>query len=134
VARSTSPIPDSCRPLEVFNLKNVTSVAGASLFIDFMRYHMQIHKHINAFPFGKAPWSTYTLINEIEALLCAYAVGCDRISHIEELELDPLLCWKLGVQKLPDTTTLYRTLERFNSEDRVKALCRLNRYPRRNDF
>jgi hypothetical protein len=61
--------------------------------------------------------------------LCAYAVGCDRISHIEDLELDPLLCWKLGVQKLTDTTTLYRTLERFNSEDRVKALCRLNRYP-----
>ena len=124
MVRSTSPIPDSCRPLEVFNLKNVTSVAGASLFIDFMRYHMQIHKHINAFPLGKAPWSTYTLINEIEALLCAYAVGCDRISHIEDLELDPLLCWKPESSPVSSTSHKenYLNLNAVSKNGAVRAL------------
>jgi len=129
VTGSPSPHPDSSRTLEVFNLENVTSVAGANLLVDFMRDHMQIQKHLSAFPFDKAPWSTYTLSDEIEALLCAYTLGYERISHIKELEADPLLCWKLGIPKLPDTTTLYRNLERFNSEDRVNALGRLNRYP-----
>lgn len=129
VAYSPSPTPDSCRILEVFDLKNATAVAGANLLVDFMRNNLQIRKHLGELSFGKAPWSTYTLEDEIEALLCAYALGYERISHIEELESDPLLCRKLGVQKLPDTTTLYRNLDRYTSEDRVNELCRFNRHP-----
>jgi len=113
--------------LEVFDLKNATAVAGANLLVDFMINVLQIHEHLGGISFSKAHWSTYTLVNEIETLLCAYALGYERIFHIEELESDPLLCRKLGVQKLPDITTLYRNLARFNSEDRVNELCQPNR-------
>ena len=108
VTSSPSPTPNSCRILEVFDLKNATAVAGANLLVDFMINVLQIHEHLGGISFSKAHWSTYTLVNEIETLLCAYALGYERIFHIEELESDPLLCRKLGVQKLPDTTVIPR--------------------------
>src|SRR5690606_20338725 len=39
---------------------------------------------------------------------------------------DPLLCLKLGLNKLPHHNTLYRALDRFNDESRVLALDQIN--------
>lgn len=109
-------------------MNTATAVAGANLLVDFIRDNLHLRSHLSKLTFNKDPWATYLLNDELEALICAYMLGYRRTCHIEEAEFNPLLCRKIGLQKLPDTTTLYRTLERFDSADRVDELAKVNKH------
>lgn len=128
MVNSTSLPVESCTVVERFDLNTITAVAGANLLFDFIRDSLHLRSYFGELTFSKAPWATYTLADELEVLICAYMLGYKRISHIEEVESDPLFCKKVGLQKLPDTTTLYRALERFGSADRVGELSKANQH------
>jgi hypothetical protein len=70
---------------------------------------------LDSLPIEKAPWATYTLGDDLETLLVAYALGIERIEHMDVIEHDPLLRIKLDLDKLPHKTSLYRALDRFSS-------------------
>ena len=122
---SSSTTPFSCRIDETFDHPNLTAFGGANLLVDLLR-QLGLRAHFDRLPFQKSIFATYTLADELETLITAYGLGCERISHIDELERDPLLGLKLGVDKLPQHNTLYRALDRFDNEARVRALGDIN--------
>lgn len=124
---STPSLPSSCPVPEVFDLPGVTAVGGANLLIDFERRELQLRRHLEALPIRKAEWATTTVGQDLECLIVGYSLGMERISHMDEWEQDPLLRLKLGLQKLPQHCTLYRTLERFDSQQAVASLAKVNR-------
>ncbi|HHT28252.1 MAG TPA: IS1380 family transposase [Firmicutes bacterium] len=123
---STHTPQNSCPVSETFDQKNLTSYAGANLIIDFARDVLQLRAQLDNITLSKGPGALYSLSTDLEALIVSYALGIERISHIEDIEADPLLCLKLGQTKLPDTTTLYRSLDRFDTEEHIKQLADVN--------
>ena len=123
---STNAISDSCPIREVFTAPGLTAYGGASLLVDFLRRHLNLRDCFRRLPLQKASWATYRLDQELESLVGAYALGIPRIGRMDEIVHDPLLCRKLGVAKLPQKSTLYRALERFDSAERVATLATVN--------
>lgn len=124
--KSSSPVtPFSCQVDEAFDHPNLTAVGGANLFVDLLR-RLGVRRHFERLPFQKSAYATFALADELETLVTIYALGCERVVHVDELEHDPLLCLKLGLNKLPHHNTLYRALDRFNDESRVLALAQIN--------
>lgn len=122
---SSPTTPFSCHIDEIFDHPNLTAFGGASLFIDLLR-KLGLRACFARLPFQKSIFATFTLADELETLIAAYALGCERIAHTDEIEHDPLLCLKLGLKKLPQHNTLYRALDRFGDESRVRALGDIN--------
>ena len=71
---------------------------------------------------AKAEWAQWPLDQTVRMMIDACLAGIDRLYHFEDLEGDPLLCASLGVERLCDTTTLYRDLRRFEDEQRLADL------------
>lgn len=122
---SSTTTPFSCRIDETFDHPNLTAFGGGNLFIDLLR-KLNLRARFEQLPFQKSKSATYSLADELETLITAYGLGCERISHTDEIESDPLLRLKLGLEKLPQHNTLYRALDRFNDESRVQDLGNVN--------
>ena len=127
VKRSTHATANSCQIPEAFDADGLTAVAGANLLVDFARQHLDLPDRLNDLSVEKAAWAASTVAQDIEYLMTGYALGAKRILHFDDLENDPLLQTKLGFEGLPQHSTLYRTVERFDSKEKVAPLGRVNR-------
>ncbi len=126
VNTSTCTPPNSCTLDYAFDKPGLTAFGGAGLLIDFLRRNLHIRDLFDNISIQKAPWATYTIGAELEALLVGYALGIPRIEHMDIIEQDPLLCSQLGLEKLPQKSTFYRVLERFSSNSHVDELFTVN--------
>jgi len=124
---STQATTNSCRISYKFDKDGLTSFGGAALLIDCFREHLNVRQLLDSLPIEKAPWATYTLGDDLETLLVAYALGIERIEHMDVIEHDPLLRIKLDLDKLPHKTSLYRALDRFSGPEHVDALYKINK-------
>jgi hypothetical protein len=113
--------------LEEFTLPNATHYGGFNLLSDFAT-QLGLDKQLERrFSEMKAPWSVHSMPLVLRYLIDGYALGMERVWHFEDLEKDPLLLAKRGVDSLPDHTTLYRDLERFRAEGAVERLKSVSR-------
>ena len=111
---------------EEFTLKRTTGFGGFNLLADFtdsigfsdiMSRHLEIEK---------AHWADYPLASMIEMTVQGYACGLQRPYHFEAIQNDPLITYKLGLERLPDDTLFNKDLKRFDSEDKVRQLLRVH--------
>ena len=124
---STRTTHSSCRIDEVFNHPNITAFAGLNMLVDFARQELELDKHLGSLSINKADHSRYLLSQEIEAQIYMRAAGLPRLNHFDEVEYDPLLPLKLGLDKLPSKSNLYRSLDRFDTPERVEELADVNK-------
>lgn len=100
-----------------FDLPGATALGGLNHLSRFL-LKLEIEKRLAArFRDAKCPWSSWSLDRVLRILLDAHFAGIDRLYHFADLETEPLLCARHGVERLPDLNTLYRDLRRF--EDAV---------------
>lgn len=124
---STSTTRNSSRVHEVFDHPGITSCGGAGLLIDFARQQLELHNLLAELEMRKADWSTYSLADDLEALIYLRALGIERIAHVDELKYDPLLCHMLNVSEMAHRSTFYRSLDRFTTPEQVAMLPPVNR-------
>lgn len=125
---STNRPLHSCKVSESFDATNLTAFGGANLLVDFVRQDIDLFPALTKVSVQKAPNATYTVAQDLECLLMGYMLGMKRVFHMDQMEHDPLLTLKLNLKKLPQYTTLYRTLDRFEKEDDVASLHTVNRH------
>jgi hypothetical protein len=105
-----------------FDLPGGTTLGGINQLGRFLR-KLKIDKRLAArFRRAKSPWSAWRLDRVIGILLDAYFAGIERLYHFEDLETEPLLCARHGVERLPDLNTLYRDLRRFEDPELLRSL------------
>jgi hypothetical protein len=75
----------------------------------------------------KRPDSAYSMADVLTVLVVGWMLGLERIFHFQDIERDPLLTLKLGLNKLPDHTLLYKDLARFDSPEKANSLKETNR-------
>ena len=110
-----------------FDLPGATALGGINQLAQFLR-KLNIEQRLALrFRDAKSPWSAWRLDRVIRILLDAYFAGIERLYHFEDLETEPLLCARHGVERLPDLNTLYRDLRRFEDPELHSALCDLLR-------
>lgn len=105
-----------------FDLTGATSLGGlnaAGKFIKSLGIDRELSRR---FRDAKAEWAQWPLDQTVRMMIDACLAGIDRLYHFEDLERDPLLCASLGVERLCDTTTLYRDLRRFEDERKLADL------------
>jgi hypothetical protein len=124
---STRATTNSCRIYYKFDKDGLTGFGGAAVLIDYFRGHLNVRSLLDSLPIEKAHWATYTIGDDLETLLVAYALGLERIEHMDIIEHDPLLRIKLGLDKLPHKTSLYRALDRFSRPEHADALFKINK-------
>jgi len=110
-----------------FDLPDATALGGLNQLGRFLLKHEIDQRLAVRFRNTKCPWSSWQLDRVIRILLDAYFAGIDRLYHFEDLETEPLLCARLGVERLPDLNTLYRDLRRFEDPELLKTLLDLLR-------
>jgi hypothetical protein len=112
---------------ERFDLPGATTLGGLNRLGRFV-LTLEIEKRLAArFRKAKSPWSSWRLDRVISILLDAYFAGIERLYHFEDLETEPLLCARHGVDRLPDLNTLYRDLRRFEDPELLMALVEILR-------
>lgn len=108
--------------LQVFDLKGATALGGLNELGRFVR-KLGIEKKLRArFGSVKAAWCEWPLDRVVRILLDASFAGVERLYHFEDLESEPLLCARHGVERLPDVKTLYRDLRRFEEDAVLHSL------------
>ena len=111
---------------ETFDLEGATGFGGAGLLVDYaQRIGLRRRLRRTLAPFEKRPNAVYPLASTVEVLLFGRVLGVGRVHQFEVLEGDELVRRKLGLAKMPDTTLLYRDLERLGGERAWDALRRL---------
>mgnify|MGYP005845434683 FL=1 len=114
--------PKTARVKESFSLKNATIFGGANLLADYAEavgLEGLFARHLG---FAKAPNADYPMDKSMTAFVLATALGHERIFHLAGLEDDPLLRIKMGWDKLPDYTTYYHDIHRFDTREKVDSL------------
>ena len=107
---------------QVFDLKGATALGGLNELGRFVR-KLGIEKKLRSrFGSVKAPWCDWPLDRVVRILLDASFAGVERLYHFEDLETEPFLCARHGVEQLPDVKTLYRDLRRFEEEGLLHSL------------
>ena len=108
---------------EEFTLKNATVYGGYNLFSDYLRSNGLDHLLEKEVGGMKAPWSTYNMPTVCRTLIDGYALGLKNIYQFEDIENDPLLSCKRGMEKLPDQTVLRKDLiNHFKTDEDVNRL------------
>lgn len=110
-----------------FDLQGATALGGLNQLSRFLVKQKLEQRLAVRFGDAKARWSTWQLDHVIRVLLDAYFAGIERLYHFEDLETEPLLCARHGVDRLPDLNMLYRDLRRFEDRELLKALFELLR-------
>jgi hypothetical protein len=101
-----------------FSLPNATTFGGALPVFTYMK-KLKLENHFaDALTFSKGPTATYSLPQVCLTQVAGRLLGMERLSHFEEIEQDKFLARELGLVggKLPDTTILYKDLDRFKLE------------------
>jgi hypothetical protein len=112
---------------ERFDLSGATALGGVNQLGRFL-VKLELEKRLAIrFRDAKSRWSSWRLDRVIAILLDAYFAGIERLYHFEDLETEPLLCARHGVERLPDLNTLYRDLRRFEDRELMCALVDLLR-------
>lgn len=107
---------------QVFDLKGATALGGLNELGRFVR-KVGVEAKLRArFGAVKAGWCNWPLDRVIRILLDASFAGVERLYHFEDLETEPFLCARHGVNRLPDVKTLYRDLRRFEEEGLSQSL------------
>lgn len=115
--------PDTNRNIkEEFTLKDATVFGGYNLLADFIRTKKLETILGECIGIQKAEWSEYDFPFVLRCLIDGYILGMERTKHFEMLEYDNLITEKLGVEKLPDYTTLNKDLKRFRDEVGINGL------------
>lgn len=118
-----APRPIANRKIhEGITARRLTRYGGFNALSDFVAGLGIDRALTDAFGHEKARWATYSLPETLRHLLDGYLLGLERVWHFEDLEQEPLLCAKRGRARLPDHTSLYRELARFDSAARVGRL------------
>lgn len=105
-----------------FDLPGATALGGINQLGRFL-LKLKLAKRLAVrFRDAKPRWASWRLDRVIGILLDAYFAGIERLYHFEDLETEPLLCARHGVERLPDLNTLYRDLRRFEDPDMMTAL------------
>lgn len=125
---STQITSNTCQVTEVFDVEGLTSHGGANLLVDFSRNNLQLYQRLQSIPIYKEAWANSSVAQDLEYLITAYSLGIERIFHLDDIENDPLLKLKLDQTRLPHYTTVYRTLERFDSYEKVSTLGSVNQH------
>jgi len=128
VNTSTHDCLTPCSIKEIFDLPNITSAAGFNLLTD-LADNLGINRALEKLSIGKEDWAKYSAGLEAQLLILAYSLGFQRIEHMEILKDDPLLLEKFQLASLPHKSNLYRLLERFDSQDKIDELSKVNSIP-----
>ena len=113
-ARYRSPRPAATRILpQVFDLERATALGGLNSLHRFLRRYDLGGELRRRFGRAKAAWANWPLDRVLGVLLDLAFAGVERLYHYAELEREPLLCTLHRSERLPDLTTLYRDLRRF---------------------
>jgi hypothetical protein len=107
---------------EEFTLRRATSFGGFNLLADFMDsigFDDLLHRDLE---FGKARWADYSLGSMIEMMVQGYACGLQRPFHFDAIQIDPLITYKLRLERLPDHTLFNKDLKRFDTKEKVDQL------------
>lgn len=119
---TTSMMPGTTAK-ESFTLKGATIFGGANLLADFAMRNQRLEQvFADNLAVRKAPNATYSMAGSMTAFTIATALGCGRVFHLSRCEQDPLLKLKTGWTKLPDYTTFYRDLGRFDDAGSLESL------------
>jgi hypothetical protein len=111
---------------EEFTLKNATIYGGYNLFSDYVASNVLDRLLEEELGGMKAPWATYHMPMVCRTLIDGYALGLKNIYQFEDIENDPLLSAKHGLDKLPDYTVLNKDLHNhFKSDEDVNRLRRV---------
>ena len=86
---------------EEFSLKNATLYGGYNLFSDYLASNGLDRLLEEELGGMKAPWATYPMPIVCRALIDGYALGLRNIYQFEDIEGDPLISAKHGLDKLP---------------------------------
>lgn len=112
--------------MEVFDLHGVSAHGGANLLIDYSK-QIGLPEVIKRNTRTKASWSKHQLPDELLRIILGYALGYERISHMEYMKHDPII--DVGFQASnPSTSNLYRALDRYDSKAKVSELVSVNRH------
>lgn len=111
-----------------FSLPNATLFGGALPMLDYIKKQDLENQFSAALEMTKAPHSTYSLPQICVTQIVGRLLGKERICHFEEIEQDTFLARELGLVggKLPDTTILYKDLDRFDSQEKIHGLKQVN--------
>jgi hypothetical protein len=114
---------------EKFDLEGATGFGGANLLVDYAQ-KIGLRKAIRRETrgFEKRDNAIYPLASTLELMVFGRVLGVGRLHEFEVLENDDLLRLKLGLRKMPDTTLLYRDLERLSEDRHRDSLHRLARF------
>jgi hypothetical protein len=107
---------------ESFDLEGATALGGLNALHRFLRRHDLSGELRRRFRGAKAAWADWPLDRVLGVLLDVAFAGVSRLYHYAELEAEPLLCTLHRVARLPDLTTLYRDLRRFEDPALADAL------------
>ena len=111
---------------EEFTLKNATIYGGYNLFSDYVAINGLDRLLEEELRGMKAPWATYHMPMVCRTLIDGYALGLKSIYQFEDIEHDPLLSAKRGMEKLPDQTVLRKDLNNnFKTDEAVNRLRRV---------
>lgn len=94
------------------------------LLISYANIHQSGHYLTNS-P-SRKPSGLRILLGSAGGPSCLLSLGIARIEHTDTVEKDSLLCSLLGLKKLPQKSTFYRGLERFDQVEKVHELFAIN--------
>jgi len=117
----------AARVIEEFSLPRATMFGGANLLLDYLEAVGLRRILDECVSVHKRPDSAYSMADVLTVLVVGWMLGLERIFHFQDIERDPLLTLKLGLNKLPDHTLLYKDLARFDSPEKVNSLKETNR-------
>ena len=95
---------------EEFTLKRATLYWGYNLFSDYLTSNGRDGFLEHELSGMRAPWATFEMPMVRRTLIDGYAHGLRNIYQFEDIEKDPLLCAKRGMEKLPEQTVLRKDL------------------------
>src|SRR5699024_6368558 len=106
-------------------LENATAYGGAIPLLDYIE-RIQLTDDLEEHLLVSKQGGTFPLNEVATALIIGRLLGIERISHFEEIEEETLLKRFFKWDKLPDYTTYYNDLQRFENLEDVEGLKETN--------
>ncbi|MDC3413186.1 hypothetical protein [Terrihalobacillus insolitus] len=97
-------------------LEHATSYGGILPLLDYIekiQLNQQLEEHLTVEKQG----GLFSLPKVAQAIILGRILGIERISHFEDLENETMLKRFFQWDKLPDHTTFYNDLQRFEKDE-----------------